>query len=125
MSIIAKGTGMPVLALWGDAVRARRVVGERITLAVVEIDPSSIVPVHQHEAEQVGIVIQGDVEITIGAETRHVVAGGGWRILSGLPHGVTAGPDGAVIIEAFNPVRSDWDGLPVIDGSTFGWPGQE
>jgi unsaturated pyranuronate lyase len=122
MSIIANGKSMPVLALWGDTVRARRVVGERITLAVVEIDPDSTVPVHQHEAEQVGIVIQGNVQITIVGETQAVGVGGGWRILSDLPHGVTAGPDGAVVIEAFNPIRTDWDGLPVIDGSTFGWP---
>jgi unsaturated pyranuronate lyase len=122
MSTFENGTRMPVLALWGDTVRARQIVGERITLAVVEIDPDSTVPVHQHEAEQVGIVVRGDVEITIAGQTRAVSVGGGWRILSGLPHGVTAGPDGAVVIEAFNPVRTDWEGLPVIDGSTFGWP---
>ena len=37
----------PLLDVWGDTVRARRIEGERITLAVVELAPDSVVPGHQ------------------------------------------------------------------------------
>ena len=50
---------MPVIDVWGETVRARRIEGERITLALVELAPDSIVPGHRHENEQLGMVITG------------------------------------------------------------------
>jgi len=95
--------------VWGEAVRARRVEGERITLAVVELAPGAVVPEHRHEAEQLGIVIEGRVTFTIAGETRELGPGGTWRILSDRPHTVEAGSDGAVVVDVFTPIRSDWE----------------
>jgi len=104
---------VPVIDVWGEAVRARRVQGERITLAVVELAPDAVVPGHQHEAEQLGMVIEGTVLFTLGDERRQLGPGGTWRIPSNVPHQVTAGPDGATVIDVFSPPRIDWDTLPV------------
>lgn len=49
---------LPAIRVW-DGVRARRVEGERITLAIVELDPGAVVPEHRHAAEQNGIVLRG------------------------------------------------------------------
>ena len=102
----------PVIDVWGTAVRARRIEGERITLALVELAPDAVVPGHQHEAEQLGMVIEGSVMFTIGDERRELGPGGTWRIPSNVHHQVTTGPQGATVIDIFNPIRSDWDGLP-------------
>jgi quercetin dioxygenase-like cupin family protein len=102
----------PVIDVWGEAVRARRIQGERLTLAVVELAPDAIVPGHQHEAEQLGIVIEGSVVFTIGEERRELGPGGTWRIPSNVPHQVTTGPLGATVIDIFAPPRGDWDALP-------------
>lgn len=113
----------PVIDVWGTAVRARRIQGERITLALVELAPDAVVPGHQHEAEQLGMVIEGTVQFTIGDESRELAPGGTWRIPSSVPHQVTAGPTGATVIDIFNPTRSDWDALPVKPaGPPAGWP---
>ena len=112
----------PLLEDWGEAVRARRVQGERITLAVVELAPNASVPEHRHAAEQMGMVITGEVRFILDGETRVLGPGGTWRILSDRPHQVTAGPDGAVVIDVFTPVRADWDELPVIEGTAPRWP---
>jgi unsaturated pyranuronate lyase len=112
----------PLLEVWGDAVRARRIQGERITLAVVELAPNAVVPEHRHEAEQLGMVITGEMHFTLDGETRVLGPGGTWRILSNLPHNVTAGPEGAIVLDIFTPLRSDWDSLPVVDGATPRWP---
>lgn len=114
---------LPVIDVWGQAVRARRVEGERITLALVELAPDAVVPGHQHEAEQLGMVIEGSVTFTIGDERRELGPGGMWRIPSNVPHQVTTGPAGATVIDLFSPPRADWDGLP--SGSArpvVGWP---
>jgi quercetin dioxygenase-like cupin family protein len=115
-------TDAPLLEVWGEAVRARRVQGERITLAVVELGPNAAVPEHHHAAEQMGIVITGAIDFNVDGESRVLGPGGTWRILSDRPHRVTAGPDGAVVIDVFTPVRADWDTLAVVDGAAPRWP---
>lgn len=113
----------PVIDVWGEAVRARRIEGDRITLSVVELAPDANVPGHQHEAEQMGMVIEGSVLFTIGDERRELGPGGTWRIPSNVPHQVTTGPLGATVIDVFAPPRSDWDALPSLPARpALRWP---
>jgi quercetin dioxygenase-like cupin family protein len=112
----------PVIEVWGSTVRARRIQGERITMAVVELAPNAIVPGHVHDNEQLGMVITGDLTFTIGDETRSLGPGGTWRIPSSVHHQVTVGPGGAVVMDIFAPVRGDWDGLPHGPAEPPIWP---
>ena len=66
-------------------------------------------PEHRHPNEQCGIVIRGQVRFRIGDETRSIGPGGTWRILGNEPHEVHTGPEGATVIDAFAPIRSDWE----------------
>jgi quercetin dioxygenase-like cupin family protein len=122
MSNIADLDTFPLLEVWGDAVRARRVQGETITLAVVELGPNAVVPEHRHVAEQLGMVIRGEMRFTVDGEMRTLGPGGTWRILSNRPHDVQAGRDGAVVIDVFAPVRSDWDALNIAPTTRPRWP---
>jgi quercetin dioxygenase-like cupin family protein len=112
----------PVIDVWGEAVRARRVEGERMTLALLELAPDSVVPGHRHENEQMGIVIKGSLTFTVGDETRRLGPGGTWRIPSDMPHQVSVGREGAVVIDIFAPTRADWDALPTNAPSRPIWP---
>ena len=109
------------IQVW-DRISARRVEGERITLAVVELEPNAVAPEHRHPHEQLGLVISGQITFRVGSETRILGPGGTWRILSDVPHEATAGPDGAVVIDVFNPLRVDWNDRPVVEGATPVWP---
>ena len=100
---------LPPFAVWGDAVRARKVEGDRITLAVVELTPGAVVPEHRHASEQLGICLRGSVTFTVDDETRELGPGGTWRVRSDRPHHVVAGPEGAEVIDVFAPIRDDWD----------------
>ena len=53
------------IQVW-DGVVARRVQGEQLTLAVVELAPDAVVPSHVHANEQCGLVIEGEVTFRIG-----------------------------------------------------------
>jgi quercetin dioxygenase-like cupin family protein len=97
------------LRIW-EGVAARSIDGARLTLAVVELDPASVVAEHSHENEQLGIVISGSVSFRVGDETRELGPGGAWRIPPNTPHEVHTGPDGAVVIDVFAPTREDWRG---------------
>ena len=107
-----------------EGIRARRVEGALVTLAIVELDPRAVVPEHRHPHEQNGMVITGRMTFRVGSEERVLGPGGTWRILSDVPHTATAGPDGAVVIDVFSPIRSDWGDRPVVEGAIPAWPGR-
>ena len=101
------------IQVW-DGVVARRVEGERLTLAVVELAPDVVVPEHRHANEQCGLVIEGEVTFRIGAEERVLGPGGTWRIVGDTPHTLVTGPGGAVVIDVFAPARDDWADRQVV-----------
>jgi quercetin dioxygenase-like cupin family protein len=122
MSNLKDLADFPLLAIWGETVRARRVQGDRITLAVVELAPNAVVPEHVHENEQLGICLRGSGTFTIAGETREIRPGTTWRITANLPHDLVVGPEGAEVIDVFTPIRADWDDRETIDGATPRWP---
>jgi quercetin dioxygenase-like cupin family protein len=93
--------------IW-NGVSVRAVHGERITLGVVELDPNAAVPEHSHENEQLGLVLQGSMTFRVGDESCELGPGGAWNIPANVPHEVTAGPEGAVVLDVFAPTRDDW-----------------
>lgn len=113
---------LETIQVW-EGVRARRVQGHQLTLAIVELDPDAAVPEHTHPAEQNGMVITGELRFRVGEEERRLGPGGTWRILGGVAHAAQAGPSGAVVIDVFSPVRSDWDALPTVPAAAPRWPG--
>jgi quercetin dioxygenase-like cupin family protein len=82
--------------------------GERMMVNWVTIEPQQTVPRHQHEHEQAGLVIEGEIALTIGNETRVLHPGNGYVIPSGLPHAATAGPEGCLVVDIFAPPREDY-----------------
>ena len=101
---------------------ARAIHGERITLAVVEIDPGAALPEHQHENEQLGLVIRGSLTFRVGGEERELGPGAGWRIPADTPHSATGGPEGAVVLDVFTPTRDDWKALGSEELRPPVWP---
>jgi quercetin dioxygenase-like cupin family protein len=121
MSDLIDLASLPLMEVWGADIRSRRIDGERITLAVLELAAGATVPGHQHPHEQMGMCIEGSLRFRIDDATREMGPGGIWRIRSGLWHEATAGPDGAVVIDVFNPTRTDWD-FPLLDPRVPRWP---
>jgi quercetin dioxygenase-like cupin family protein len=108
--------------VWGSAVVVRAVHGERLTFGVVELGPGALVPEHQHDNEQLGIVLEGSVSFRIDDETRELGPGSTWNIPSNAPHEVEAGPEGAVVIDLFAPGRADWQQLEPAEPREPRWP---
>jgi quercetin dioxygenase-like cupin family protein len=118
----ASVAGIKPLALI-DGLRVRAVHGERITLAVFELDPGIAMPEHRHPNEQVGVVVRGELTFTVGGETRLRKPGDMWVIPSGVPHAVErTGEAGCTIVETFSPPRDDWADKPRQAASADRWP---
>ena len=109
------------LAIW-PAVVARSVKGERMTLAVVDLEPNADVAEHHHENEQLGVVLKGEIIFTIAGVVRALHAGDAYVIPSNVHHSARTTEAGATVVDVFAPVRADWaskERLPVAAGN---WP---
>ena len=105
-----------------QGIRARAINGQRITMAVVDLEPRAVLPEHRHENEQLGFILQGSMTMRIGTETRDLHVGDTYAIPSNVPHDAKAGPDGATVVDVFSPVRADWAQLRHSDPSPGRWP---
>jgi quercetin dioxygenase-like cupin family protein len=108
-------------AIWNGAL-ARAVHGERITVGIVELEPNLEVPEHKHENEQVGFVLQGRVTMVIDGDARALDVGGTYVIPGNVPHSASTGPEGATVVDVFNPVRADWEQAERLDARPGKWP---
>jgi len=109
------------LPVWPGVI-ARTVEGSEMTLAVVELDPGAVVAEHHHPNEQLGIVLSGSMTFTIGGETREIAPGDTYVIPADVPHNATAGPEGAVVIDVFAPIRADWKAFEPGEPTAPRWP---
>jgi quercetin dioxygenase-like cupin family protein len=107
--------------IW-NGVHGRAVHGKRLTFAVVELDPDSVVPEHNHEHEQLGMCLRGSLQFRVAGETRQLGPGATWCIPGNVPHEVHTGPEGAVVIDVFAPTRDDWRDAERVDARPPRWP---
>lgn len=92
---------------FASGVHLRAVGGEQVLLCRVTYEPGKRVPRHRHEhTEQVMIILEGDVTISVEGETRTLTAGDTVVVNRGLEHELhSAG--GCTFIEALAPVPLD------------------
>ena len=81
--------------------------GEQALVCRVSYDPGFGVDTHSHErTEQVMIVTEGELELTVAGETR-TLGVGDWAVINrGIEHSVRT-ENGAQFIEALSPVPLD------------------
>jgi quercetin dioxygenase-like cupin family protein len=91
-----------------SGVHARALFGDATMLNLVELEPDAIVPEHSHPHEQMGIVLSGEIVMIIEGVERACHAMDAMHIPSGVVHAAYAGPEGAVVLDTFVPVREDF-----------------
>ncbi len=81
---------------------------DAMTVSLVEMAPGATIPVHSHPHEQVGMMLEGEADFTIGNETRRVTPGDRWHIPGHVPHTITALARPVKALDVFYPVREDY-----------------
>jgi quercetin dioxygenase-like cupin family protein len=89
-------------------VTARIAPGEKMMLSLVTLAPNAVVPTHSHPHEQMGLMVSGTMEFTIGGETRVLSGNEMYFVPGGVPHAAKGGPGGAVALDAFSPPREEY-----------------
>lgn len=81
--------------------------GDDLMIVRVEFASGAVGALHGHPHRQATYVIAGRFEVTIGEETRELVAGDVFYAPANVPHGARA-LEGGVLLDVFTPVREDF-----------------
>lgn len=80
--------------------------GKSLTTATWTFKKGVALPSHHHPHEQITVVVEGTVELTVDGKTHTLTAGDHAVIPGDVEHAATAVTD-ATVIDAFHPVRED------------------
>jgi quercetin dioxygenase-like cupin family protein len=95
------------LETMSDVISRRVVSGERAMVAQVYLKKDAVVPLHQHESEQITYILEGALKFEL--QGREVVVRKGEVLLipSNVPHRAVALED-TLDLDVFSPIRHDW-----------------
>lgn len=81
--------------------------GENLLVAVVDLEPNTVLPAHSHPHEQATYLLQGELEMNLNGERRTMRPGDLVIIPGGVEHSVVAGSQPVRLLDMFSPVRQD------------------
>ncbi len=90
-----------------EMISRKFVTGQREMLAQVYLKKGALVPMHQHESEQMTYVLQGALRFLVNHEEITVREGEVLHIPSWVPHQAEA-LDDTFELDLFSPIRQDW-----------------
>lgn len=95
-------------------VSGRPLFGDAGMLNLIEFEPGSVVPPHSHPHEQLGLVLRGMQTLVVDGVEHEIGPLEGYVLPGGIEHSAHCGPDGALVLDVFVPVREDyrdrWEG---------------
>jgi quercetin dioxygenase-like cupin family protein len=77
-------------------------------LNLIEFEPGAKVPLHNHEHEQLGIVLRGSLELLVAGVTHELGPMAMYALPGFVEHAAACGPDGALVLDVFRPIREDY-----------------
>ena len=86
----------------------KSLTGEKMSMVIFYIAPGADVREHSHPHEQIGTVLKGSLELTIGDETKVVRQGDAWCIPADVVHSGHCLDEAAEVLEFFSPPREDY-----------------
>jgi quercetin dioxygenase-like cupin family protein len=89
-------------------VEGRPLFGDGAMLNMIEFQPGATVPLHSHEHEQLGIVLRGMQGLVVEGVAHELRPYEGYVLPGGVEHSAYCGPEGALVLDVFRPVREDY-----------------
>jgi quercetin dioxygenase-like cupin family protein len=90
-------------------VTGRPLFGEGAMLNLIRFEPGATVPLHSHPHEQLGIVLEGMQALVVDGVAHELGPLEAYALPGGVEHSAYCGPDGALVLDVFNPVREDYE----------------
>jgi unsaturated pyranuronate lyase len=88
-------------------VTGKPLFGEGAMLNLIEFEAGAVVSLHSHEHEQLGIVLQGMQALVVDGVPHELGPMDAYVLPGGVEHSAYCGPEGAIVLDVFHPVRED------------------
>jgi len=83
------------------------IAGQREMLAQIYLKRGALIPLHEHESEQMTYILQGSLRFHVAGEEVIVREGEVLHIPAGVPHQAEALED-TFELDIFSPIRNEW-----------------
>jgi quercetin dioxygenase-like cupin family protein len=84
-------------------------IGEKCMMVIHTIEPGNPTLPHSHPQEQISYLQEGEGELNIGGEKKHIKAQCTYLAPGNVPHSFNAlGSKPSILIECFTPPREDY-----------------
>ena len=82
--------------------------GEHVQLLWSKFEPDGTYPMHSHPQEQVSVMLQGRMRLTVGEEVGEIGPGDMWYAPADVPHGgELLGDDPIVFVDIYAPPSAE------------------
>jgi len=81
--------------------------GQNLLFPLVDLEPNTVIPPHQHPHEQGTYILQGELEMNLDGERRTMRPGDLVIIPGEMEHSVIVVPQPVQLLDIFSPVRED------------------
>jgi unsaturated pyranuronate lyase len=89
-------------------VTGRPLFGEGAMVNLVRFEPGATVPEHSHPHEQLGLVLEGMQALVVDGVAHELGPLEAYVLPGGVEHSAYCGPEGALVLDVFTPVREDY-----------------
>ena len=110
MSKLYKLEDIPLIGLVEGA-KSRLIIGDKVMVSFIEMEPGMKFPIHKHDSEQIMIVLEGSIKQKIGEKEVILQEGDVLVRESDLIHGGEVSIEGCKAIDIFVPPREDYSKL--------------
>lgn len=89
-----------------NGITIKAIYSEKSSISFLDLPPYSRIPMHHHENEQIGVVLEGEIEYTIGDETVLCHTGMTFVVPPNVHHAaVVVSKKPAKLLDVFTPPR--------------------
>jgi quercetin dioxygenase-like cupin family protein len=81
---------------------------DNVMITWVEMEPGSVLPEHKHPHEQISLVVEGMLELTVGGRTKIMKKGDVAVVPPGVLHSGRVHGEFTIAVDAWNPIREDY-----------------
>ena len=91
-----------------EGVTGRPLFGAGAMVNLIRFEPGATVPLHRHPHEQLGIVLEGMQALVVDGVAHEMGPFEAYVLPGSVEHSAYCGPDGALVLDVFAPVREDY-----------------
>jgi quercetin dioxygenase-like cupin family protein len=98
-----------------EGISAQALFGEGAMLNLVELTPGALIPPHSHPHEQLGVVLRGELRLQTPDGEHLLRPMDAYALPGDVGHQAEAGPEGALVLDVFQPIREDYRAAATAD----------